>query len=125
MSSRVEPGSIILTPQDARMLYQAARIGELRKRHRVGNTALYQLLTDISVCAFTGPPTEPGNHPRQNTASEERETWTVNQLARATGLSQRAIRLDCQHNVLPATRHGHAWSVAADDATVYIKNRRR
>lgn len=124
MTHRIEPGSIVLTPTDARMLYQAARIAELRSRNRIGDTPLYRLLTDISLCAFAVPGAAPGILPRQDAASEERETWTVKEVARATGRSERAVRLDCHHNDLPATKQGNTWIITADDAKTYIASRR-
>lgn len=125
MTTRIEHGSIVLTPTDARMLYQVARIGELRSRHRVGNTALYTLLTDISACAFTASVADSGIPPRQETASEERELWTVQQLARAAGLSTRTIRLDCQRGNLAAEKQGNTWLINNSAAHPYITARRR
>lgn len=125
MARKVEGGSIILTPTDARMLYQAARIGDLRSRFRVGDTALFRLLTDIATCAFTiTPNTVPGNMTRQSTASEDRETWTVNRLATATGRAPRTVRLDIQRQALPAKKLTNSWLITPTDAATYIRSHR-
>ena len=123
MSRALPPGAILLTPADARVLYQIARIGELRSRHRVGDTAAYQLLTDISVCAFSDA--APGNPARQDPASEEREWWTVQQVARQAGLSTRTVRLDCQRQALPSTKQGSTWTITNTAARTYIAARQR
>ncbi len=122
MTQRIEPGSLVLTPQDARMLYQAARLGELRTRNRVGNTALYALLTELTICAFTA---EPGIEPRHHAESEEREWWSVKQLARATGQSERTIRLHIEKGDLPATKTGSTWAVTSSTARTYIQGKRK
>ncbi|QRY40833.1 hypothetical protein JVX92_00625 [Microbacterium hominis] len=111
--------SVILTPEDCRALYQAAKIGELRTRHRVGNSMLYELLTDISRCAFAAD-AAPGTEPRHESASEEREWWTVQQLARATGLSARKIRLDAQQGRVAADKHSGTWLIDRQNAITYI-----
>ena len=120
MRGRALPqGAIVLTPHDCQMLYQAARLGEVRTRHRVGAPALYELLTDITVAAFNAD-AAPGTEPRHETASEEREWWTVQQLARAAGLSARKIRLDAQAGRIPATKQAGGWLIASRDAGTYI-----
>ncbi|GGH44968.1 hypothetical protein [Microbacterium album] len=117
-SMRILPaGALILSPDDARMLYQAARIKELRSRYRVGDSAIYDLLRAITICAFS---TAPGNEPRQETASEERSHWTVNQIAQATRRAPRTVRLDIERKTLPAVKHGNTWVITNDDAKTYI-----
>lgn len=119
MTTKVAANSLILTTTEARMLYHAAKLGDLRTRHRAGDTALYRLLTDITVCAFTDH-AAPGTEPRHETASEEREWWTVQRLARATGLSTRKVRLDAQTGRVPATKQAGSWLIASQDAGTYI-----
>lgn len=125
MTTEIQPGSRILSPLEARMLYDAARLGELRARHRVGNTRLYQLLTELTICAFTEPIAATGNEPRQSKASEERDWWTVQQVARSAGLSNRTVRLDCQRQTLPAEKSGNTWTITRTAATTYINARTR
>lgn len=106
------------------MLHQAARLGDLRLKHRVGDTALYQLLHDITMCAFSTRDAARGNQPRQDPASEEREYWTTQQVARATRQAERTIRLACQTKALPAQKSAGAWRIRATDATTYIEAHR-
>lgn len=103
------------------MLWQNAQLNELRLRHRSGNTKLYDLLVDVyklslqrSINAIHG------NEARQNAASEEREYWTVRQLATATGRAERTIRLDIASNTLPATKSANAWLITNTAARTYI-----
>lgn len=125
MSARHLPAGLFLTQEDARILYQAARIGELRKRYRVGDNAIYRLLHDITITAFSSPDAAPGNETRQEAASEEREYWTTQQLAKATGQAERTIRLHIQDKTIPAMRPGKSWLIHKDDATTYIASRRK
>lgn len=124
MIRAIEPGSIILSPTDARILYQAANLKALRTKSRIGDTALHRLLTAITVCAFTESVAVVGILPRQSVASEERGYWTTQELADAAGLSDRTIRLACSTGTIPATRPGNAWIIPADAATTYLAARR-
>ena len=112
---------IVLTAGDARMLWQAARLNELRLKHRSGDSHLYQLLVQIYEVGLLELRTAgAGNEPRQSAASEERSHWTVKQLAKATGRAERTVRLDIESNTLPATKAGGAWIVPAEEALTYI-----
>jgi len=114
---------MVLTTADAQMLYQAANIGALRSRYRIGDTRTYQLLTELSMLAFQAD-AEPGKLPRQETASEESSTWTVQQVSRAAALAPRTVRLDCSTGELPATKHANTWIIPAAEAKTYIARRR-
>ncbi|MEO2132751.1 helix-turn-helix domain-containing protein [Microbacterium sp.] len=122
MTVQIPSGAILLTRSEAQVLYQGAQLGELRNRERRAgrDTPLYRVLHAISVCVFTDD-AAPGIEPRHELASEEsREWWTVQQLARATGLSTRKIRLDAQENRLPATKHSGTWLITTEEASTYI-----
>jgi hypothetical protein len=115
---------MILTPADARTLYQVAKLGDLRQRHRVGNTPTYELLTAITITAFQVP-AEDGILPRHDAASDESGQWTVRRIARAAGLSERKVRFDCQHGYLPASKRGSNWLIEPAEADTYIARGRR
>ncbi|MCR2784071.1 MULTISPECIES: helix-turn-helix domain-containing protein [unclassified Microbacterium] len=118
---------IILTASDARILWQAARLNELRLKHRTGgNNRLYSLLVNVyRVGLAVSPDAAPGNETRQEAASEEREYWTTQQLAKATGQAERTIRLHIQDKTIPATKPGKSWLIHKDDATTYIASGRK
>lgn len=124
MTRIITAGSVVLSPADARMLYQAARLGELRSRYRVGDSRMYDLLTELSLAAFLVPAAQ-GSEPRQDAASEERRQWTTRRLARASGRSERSVRLDCQTGVVPASKVGSSWLVDESAAHTYIDTRRK
>lgn len=115
--------SITLTTTEARMLYQAAKLGELRTRYRGRDEPIYRLLHELTVVAFQTAAT--GTQQRQDAAEEDRSQWTVEQVAKATGLSTRAVRLDCQRGDLPATKEYRSWTIASSEAHTYISRRRR
>ncbi len=125
MTARIEAGSIILSPADAAILYQVLDVKRARDRNRVGQKRVYDLLTELSICAFSEVAAS-GNEPRQDAAREEREWWTVHQIYEATRgqRSERTIRLDCQTGALPA-RKTPTWLVSNKDATTYIAAHRR
>lgn len=116
MSRQIEPGSIVLSQTDVQILYQVAHLRELRQRHRSGSPRIYELLTDLTVAAFA----DPGNEPRQVTATEEREWWTTEQLARPSRRAARTIRHDIATGTLPATRTPGGWLIRAEHAHTYI-----
>lgn len=116
---------IVLTASDARILWQAARLNELRLKNRTLNNRLYALLLNIYRVGLAGPNAAPGNEPRQSVASEEREYWTVRQVARGVELAERTVRLDIERNELPATKPAGSWLIPAADAKTYIARRRK
>jgi hypothetical protein len=124
MTRTIPAGSMILTPEDARILYQVARIADLRQRHRIGDTRTYQLLADISVAAFHQP-ADIGILGRQEPAFDESRPWTVHRVAIAAGLSDRKVRLDCQQGGLPARKEGTTWLIEHAEAETYIARGRR
>lgn len=101
------------------MLWSAADLNRTRIKFRVGNQKIYDLLCDIYRTALTTV-ADDGNEPRHEAASEEREWWTVQQLARATGLSTRKVRLDAQQGRVPADKHSGTWLIDKQNATTYI-----
>ncbi|RKS89574.1 hypothetical protein DEU37_1891 [Microbacterium sp. AG790] len=105
------------------MLWSAADLNRTRIKFRVGNQKMYDLLCDIYRTALTTV-ADDGNEPRQSTASEERETWTVAQVATAAGLSERTVRLDAQQEHLKGTKAGRTWVFTRDAALDYIEGRK-
>lgn len=124
MSRQIESGSIVLSRTDVRVLFQVANIAELRRRHRSGNSMVYDLLTDITVAAYSDV-AESGNEPRQSAASEEREWWTTEQLARTVGRATRTIRHDITIGALPATKTTSGWIIGGEHAQTYLDAHRR
>ncbi|QOD93482.1 helix-turn-helix domain-containing protein [Chryseoglobus sp. 28M-23] len=120
MSRLLPAGGLVLSQSDARVLYQVASIGKLRTHYRMGDTSVYALLTEITRCAYTAADADGGNPPRQSAASEERDLWTVRQLATATGRSPRTVRLDCERGALPATKSGPQWVIQREEAETYV-----
>lgn len=119
----IPEGSILLTPNDAQILYQVANLKAVRSKFRAGDTVAYALLTEITVCAFTSD-AGVGNEPRHESASEEREWWTTAQVARAARRAGRTVRLDIEREILPAQKTGNRWLIRADHAQTYIDSRR-
>lgn len=120
MITRIPEGSVILTPQEAKILCLVLPVTRRRSELRVGNKLAYDVLTAISLAAFTDP-AEHGTEPRQEPASEEREWWTVRQLHQRMKRyrSERAIRNDCANGNLPAQKNP-SWLIKNEDAQTYI-----
>lgn len=120
MITRIPEGSVILTPQEAKILCLVLPVTRRRSELRVGNKVAYDVLTAISLAAFADP-AERGTEPRQEPASEEREWWTVRQLHQRMKRyrSERAIRNDCANGNLPAQKNP-SWLVKNEDAQTYI-----
>lgn len=129
MSARITAGAIVLTPQDARLLYASLDVGNRRKslrdQHNPRARALYELLTEISVCAFTETDAAVGTLPMPQPAPSEAGFMTVAQLAKASRLAPRTIRVACQRNEIPATKAAGAWVIPTDTAAAFIASHTR
>lgn len=121
---RDQPGSVVLSPSDSRILYNELDIKNLRLRYRIGNPRVYEILTDITRSAFTAN-ADGGILTRQPAAFEDHEVWTVERLAKASRLGVRTVRLACQRGTLPAVKQGTAWIITPTDARTYIEGHRR
>lgn len=122
MSAFVKAG-IFLSVEEAQILYHGARLRNLMSNRR-DDTALYRVLHDVAVTAFSKPAAN-GNEQRQLTASEENGYTTVGQVARRAGLSERTVRLHIAQKSLPATKNGREWVIANSEAETYIAARRK
>jgi hypothetical protein len=112
---------VILTASEARILWQAARLNELRLRHRTGDSRLYDLLRKFyRVGLLELRPAGSGNEPRQDAAKKERAFWTTQRLGKAARRATRTITDDINLGALPAERMGHGWMIADRDAQTYI-----
>lgn len=120
--SRLTNGPVlIITPADAAMLWQQARLDDLRLKHRGGDRKFYDLLVSVWQLSMQRPDTaRAGIETRHPVASEDRDVWTVNNLTAATGRAGRTIRNDIAIGTLPATKTGNAWCVTTADAQTYI-----
>lgn len=125
MALLIPAGAVVLSPADAQMLYQAARMWELRCKYRTANPRLFEVLTTIAKAATITPDNAaPGNSPRQNAASEK-TGYSTKELATITGLAERTIRLACHKGELEgATCENGRWRIPAPAAQTFITTRR-
>lgn len=119
----IPEGSIVLTPHAARIIYQMLPVKETRTRLS-SRTQGWQVLNAITQCAFHLP-ADSGINPRQLTETDEREHWTVSQVARAAKVSERTVRNDCESGQLDAKKIGRPWVIHRDAATTYIASKRK
>lgn len=121
MSHLTNEPTLIITATEAAMLWQRAQLNDLRLKYRSGDSKFYGLLVDVYRLSLQRPDVaNRGIETRQSVASEERETWTVQQLTAATGRAGRTIRLDIANNTLPATKTANAWHITNAEAQTYI-----
>ena len=123
-----EPVAVI-PASEASALWQAAKLtalhrevaGEESNPVYQATTALYRVILAARELDNRGTQT------RQAAALEDRETWTTEQIAKAAGVANRTVRLDCQTGTLPATQHRPKgpWSITAPEALTYISWRRK
>lgn len=120
-----EPVAVI-TASDIDRLWRAAGLDTLRRKHRSGDTVLYALLVKLhQVRLVRLQLAADGTPQRQEAASEEREYWTVQQLARASRRADRTVRKDIEDGELQATKTGRSWVIRNADARSYITSRER
>lgn len=127
MSSRIETASLVLSAREVRFLVQITDLNSIRNRMRARgqDDAGYRLVHEICRAAYELPDAESGTIARQVPAPEERETWTVRQVASAARLADRTVRLHCEEHLLPAAKVGGSWIISSREAKTYIESRRR
>lgn len=125
MNRRVE-NAVILTGSDCALIYEAAKLRDLRIAARGKSDRLYALLTDITAAAFTHAASVDGTTPRKSTEpgqAESTETTTVVRIARRAGITPRAVRNHIKDGLLEATQQGRIWIITQTAADQYIAGR--
>jgi hypothetical protein len=113
---------LVLTEEEAAVLYQAANMRAARVAHREGRTRAYEVLNQFTRFVFGN--TANGKSETAFPATDKTnygETWTIKDLESATGLAPRTIRLHIAKGMLPATKHGTTWGIPAREAKTYVK----
>lgn len=125
MTRRVE-NAVILTGADAALLYEAARLRELRISARGKSDRLYSLLTDITAAAFAHQASAEGIKPQAPTENSETKSAgivTVGQVARRAGITPRTVRNHITDGLLEATQQGRIWIITTQAAEQYLAGR--
>lgn len=125
MTRRVDH-ALILTGQEAAILWHAADLNELRVRSR-SNPALYSLLVDLYKTALSSAPSDTGSKKpvkREIDETENTEFLTVTEVAKRAGVTSRTIRNDIGRELIRATRIGREWVITRPAAEAYIAGRR-
>lgn len=125
MTRRVE-NAVILTGADCALLYEAARLRDLRVKARGSSDRLYALLTDITQAAFVHASAD-GTKPQEVTENDEArstEIVTVEAIARQAGLTPRAVRNHIEAGLLDATKVNRSWVITTHAAEQYIAGRK-
>lgn len=125
--TRLIENAVILTAREAAMLWQAARLSDLRVRART-NPSLYALLVDIYRAALTSKPSTTGT--KQPVKREIPETdssgfLTVTEVAKKVGVTPRTVRNDIHKELINAHRVGREWVFTLDAADAYIASRKQ
>lgn len=122
MAIRVE-AAVVLSRADCALLYEAARLRELRVRAR-GSGRLYTLLTDITITAFAHASSGEGNlKAEREEPGESGDMLTVTRVAARAGITPRAVRNHIAAGLLRAEKTGQMWVVQAATAEQYIAGR--
>lgn len=124
--NRLPGGCVVLYPEELRILFQVARIWDIRVRMREAgkDDVQYQVINQLAQAVFAQD-ADTGTIPRQMTASGQSEYMTVGQVARGAHLAERTVRLHLQQQILPASKSGRHWIIRTTDANTYIAARRR
>jgi len=122
------PGSyvqgIIITPRQAYVLEQAARLTELRSKIRGNDSELDQVLHDIRLMAMAWAASVNGRTTRK--ATEATVNWySPAQVAAQTGVTEHAVRLAIREGRLSATKTEGRWQVTPADYAAYRATHRR
>ena len=124
--NRLPGGCVVLYPDELRILFQVAKIWDIRVRMRSAgkDDVQYQVINQLAQAVFAEDAAD-GTIPRKLTASDEAEYMTVGQVARGAHLAERTVRLHLQQQILPASKSGRNWIIRTTDAHTYIAARRR
>lgn len=125
MSAYTNGPVVILSVADARILWQAARLNDLRVKHR-GDPRLYDVLLNIYKGTLLDDSGR-GNDPRQNAETDDRDYWNTKDVAKAAEVSERTVRNHCADGTLPAI-HAHEngpWLIPTEEAMTYIERKRK
>lgn len=128
MSRRVDGAACILTAEDAAILWQAAKLDDVRIRFR-DDKRIHTVLADIWVTALSlHTNADSGNNNPVKTAIREhvsKEVVTVTDIAKHSGIPARTIRSHIKRELLPATQVGREWTITSRDAKAYIAGQKR
>lgn len=125
MTRRVE-NAVILTGSDCALLYEAARLRDLRVKARGASDRLYALLTDITAATFAHQASAKGTKPQVSTETSESrraEIVTVEAVARQAGITPRAVRNHIEAGLLDAQKINRVWIIPTNAAKQYIAGR--
>lgn len=130
MSVRTEGSVCILTAQDAAILWQAAKLRELRIYTRSEDSALAEILRDIWSTALLAMPdrTVSGNGNAVKAETREaisNEVLTVKEVADMAGITPRTIRNHITAGILPAAQMGREWIITRQEADTYVAGRKK
>lgn len=126
MSRRLQ-NVVILTGSDCALLYEAARLRELRVAARGSSDRLYSLLTDITAAAFDYRDSLNGKKPevkRENEEAGDMGIVTAKEVARRAGVTPRTVRNHIALGLLAATQQGRTWVITTESANQYIEGRK-
>lgn len=126
MTRRVT-NAVILTGSDCALLYEAARLRELRVAARPSSDRLYSLLTDITVAAFDHMDSLNGKKPEVTAEKDEAGDTgivTAKEVARRAGVTPRTVRNHIERGLLAATQQGRTWVITTAAANQYIEGRK-
>lgn len=126
MTRRVE-NALLLSGADCALLYQAARLRDLRVQARGSSERLYGLLTDITTAAFAHADSLRGTRATEQTEPDDAESTgivTVANIARRAGLTPRAVRNHIGRGLLHAEQQGRTWIITTEAAEQYIAGRK-
>lgn len=119
--------AVFLTGSDCALLYEAARLRELRVAARGSSDRLYSLLTDITAAAFDYRDSVNGKKPkvtRENDEAGDMGIVTVATVARQAGVTPRTVRNHIGQGLLAATQQGRTWVITTEAANQYIEGRK-
>lgn len=125
MTRRVK-NAVILTGSDCALLYETARLRDLRVKARGTSDRLYALLTDITAAAFDHQTSVEGTKPQINAETGDArstEIVTVEAVARRAGITPRAVRNHIEAGLLEAHKINRVWIIPTSAAEQYIAGR--
>ena len=124
MTTRPEQLVTIVPADVALVLLVKAGLHEYRRGHRGENKRVDDVLVEMTTAAIRWRELTDNGHriapTRDNRTSSQ---WlTTTQAAQRARVSDRTIRRAINDGLLPATRHGHAYTINRDDFDRYTRS---
>ena len=123
-TTRIDRPALLLDGEDAAILWQVARLNDVRLKARGRDENAYRVLLAVHEAAMSWRASVEGKNAVQSAETRQSSKWvTPGDLAQKLGVSSRTVRNDIAAGLLPAHKVNRLWVVTLSDARTYLAAR--